>query len=222
MLLRTNPVNVLWHFAMAAVASLHCVGGRWKEFVVEKRQRLVEAGRWQPAQDFTPGLEAADAPTQPWLTSPRPCRGGNGGQTSGTPLFMMARNVRNGGKPRDPLQGQTFCQRQRVVHEEMPMLKEVGDSSVASDPVAGRLFSRPGGRSPAFQDWLAGMRLCRTLAAARRIALVRSLRTGNARSGADSADTVRSGSGYSGEASVVTPRAPRHAAASSPGSGARR
>ena len=63
-LLGTDAVDRLLHFAVAAVAPLHGVGGRGKQFVIEECQGLVKVGRAKPAQDFADLFEAADTLAQ--------------------------------------------------------------------------------------------------------------------------------------------------------------
>ena len=59
MLLRTDAVNRLLHFAMATIATFHRVGSCWQERVVEEDQSLFQIGREQLAE----GL--ADLPKTP-------------------------------------------------------------------------------------------------------------------------------------------------------------
>ena len=63
-LLGADAINGFLHFAVTTVAALHGVGGGWKQFVVEKRQSLVEIGRLELAQNLAHRLEATYAPTQ--------------------------------------------------------------------------------------------------------------------------------------------------------------
>ena len=61
MLLRPYPIHGLLHFAVAPVAALHGIGGGRKQFVVEKRQGLVQGRRLEFVQELPDGFEPPNA-----------------------------------------------------------------------------------------------------------------------------------------------------------------
>jgi len=58
MLLRAHPIHGLLHFAVATVAALHGLGGGRKQFVVEKRQGLVQVRRLECNFSITLGKQS--------------------------------------------------------------------------------------------------------------------------------------------------------------------
>jgi hypothetical protein len=63
-LLGAEPVNRLLHLAVATVATLYGVGGRWQQFIIEKRQGLLQVGRRKLAQNLANLLETANTLAQ--------------------------------------------------------------------------------------------------------------------------------------------------------------
>ena len=63
--LGANAVDGFLHLAVTAVAALHGVGCRGQQFVIEKRQRLLQVGGEQLLQRLADPLEAANPPPQP-------------------------------------------------------------------------------------------------------------------------------------------------------------
>ena len=62
--LRTHPVDLLLHLAIAPVAPLHRIRGGGQQLIVEKRQGFFQRGGKELLQRVTEGGEPLDAPPQ--------------------------------------------------------------------------------------------------------------------------------------------------------------
>ena len=56
-----NSVDALLHLSMTTIAAFDGVGSRWQQFIVQKRQRLLQIGREKLAQGLAHLLETSHA-----------------------------------------------------------------------------------------------------------------------------------------------------------------
>ena len=144
-----NAVDGLLHLAVTAVAPLHGVGSRRKQFVVEERQGLLQIGRLQLAENLADLLEAANSLAQ--LGQLRQRRVGAAAtieQAVGL-LHQFAQGSQLRQPARDLLEGSTFREREIVLDEEMTMFEEVGDFLLQSLGLTRGSFGIGRGRSAA-------------------------------------------------------------------------
>ena len=81
-LLGTHAIDRLLHLAVATVPPFHGVGGRGEQFVIEKRQRLVQVGERACSRCSRRVCTGAPAGVT-GRASPRRCRCDSGDRTSG-------------------------------------------------------------------------------------------------------------------------------------------
>lgn len=81
-LFRAHPIHSLLHFAVATEATLHGIGGRREQLVVEKCQGLVQVGRAEFVQELPDMLEPTRVGAV-WPVSPRRYRSDTVDQTAG-------------------------------------------------------------------------------------------------------------------------------------------
>ena len=132
-LLGADAIDRLLHLAVTTVAPFHGVGGGRKQFVVEKRQRLVQVGRAKLVQDLADLLETANALAQ--LGQLRQGGVGAAATIEQAVDFLHDRraSVRNCGKPRViVLQRPPFGRRQIVLDEQIDDAQRDPQFSVAA------------------------------------------------------------------------------------------
>src|SRR5215470_18013287 len=64
LVLRAYPVDLFLPLAIAPVAPLHGIRGRWQQLVIQKRQGFVQRGGKEFLQRVTEGGEPLDTPSQ--------------------------------------------------------------------------------------------------------------------------------------------------------------
>lgn len=155
MLVGANAVHRLLHFAVTTIAPLHGVRGGRKQLVVEKRQGFLQVGGLKLAQDFTDGLESANALTQLGEFRQR----GVGAATSIEQAVHFFHDVSQGSELRQAtcdLQERSALGRGQVMaDEQMAVLEKVRDLLLQSLGLACRSFGFDRGRSAALHHRLS-------------------------------------------------------------------
>jgi len=127
MLLGTNTVNGLLHFAVTTIAALHRIGGCRKHRVVQKYQRLFQIGREQFAQCLANPTKTPHSFPQLGQFGQSRLRAATTVEQTINLVHDFAEHAQMRQPTGDPSKCSTFCRSQVMGHKQMPMLEQSTD-----------------------------------------------------------------------------------------------